>query len=219
MAYRAEIEIGVKGAKKLEQTFEQISKLSKSIDQINKREIFGTKQVASINEYSRAVEKARANLDKTRIQLDDAGNATKTYKKAIDQFVSALGASNQAQKITNALIEQEISARTKATAELKAYNAAAAAPTRRGAATTMTGAYLRGSFKGGSAYAGPIGPGPASPTALASRLPASSRFFGGTQYSGPIGPGAASSILGGQSSPVAERININIAPQKFWKLA
>lgn len=183
-SYRAEIEIGVKGAKKLEQTFEQITKLSKSIDQTNKREIFGTKQVASINEYSRALEKARANLNKTRIQLDEAGNAKKTYKKAIDQFVSALGASNQAQKITNDLIEQEISARTKATAELKAYNAAAAAPTQRGAATTMTGAYLRGSFKGGSAYAGPIGPGPAS------------------------------SIFRGQSSPVAERITQQLREQK-----
>ena len=140
MAYRAEIEIGVKGAKKLEQAFKQITELSKSIDNTNKRTIFGTKQVANLNEYARAVEKARRNLNKTRIQLDDAGNATKTYKKAIDQFVSALGASNQAQKITNDLVEKEIGARTRATAALKAYNAAAAPARQVG---SMAGAYLR----------------------------------------------------------------------------
>lgn len=140
MAYRAEIEIGVKGAKQLEQAHKDISRLSKLIDDTNKREIFGTKQVASVNEYSRALEKASRNLNKARIQLDDAGNATKTYKKAIDQYVSALGASNQAQKITSDLIQQEIDARTKATAALKEYNAAAAPARQVG---SMAGAYLR----------------------------------------------------------------------------
>jgi uncharacterized protein YoxC len=199
VAYRAEIEIGVKGAKKLEQTFEQITELSKSIDQINKREIFGVKQVASINEYSRAVEKARANLNKTRIQLDDAGNATKTYKKAIDQFVNALGASNQAQKITNDLIKQEISARTKATAELKAYNAAAAPPRQAGG--SLAGRYLRpGSAVSRTQFGAPIGP------------EAGVQFGSATQF-GPVG-GPSSSVLGGQSFPIEQRLARLIQAQK-----
>jgi len=172
VAYRAEIEIGVKGAKNLEQALEQITKLSKSIDNTNKRTIFGTKQVANLNEYARAVEKARRNLNKARIQIDEAGNATKTYKKAIDQYVSALGASNQAQKITNDLVEKEIGARTRATAALKAYNAAAVPPTQRGAQTTMAGAYLRGQPNFGPQPAPDFNPLAAAGRARASGLAA-----------------------------------------------
>ena len=140
MAYKTEIQIGVKGAKELEQAIQRIEKLSKQIDQINKREIFGTKQVASVNEYTSALQRAQANLNKTRIQLDAAGNATKTYKKAIDQYVSALGASNRAQQLTNSLVEQEIILRERA-ARIKALPKAVA--------TTQ--------------FDSPIGPGPASP--------------------------------------------------------
>ena len=61
-----------------------------------------------------------------------------------------------------------------------------AAPTQRGAATTMSGSYLRGAFRGGSQYPGPIGPGAASSTALSSPLPARSART--TQYLSPIGP-------------------------------
>lgn len=214
MAYRAEIEIGVKGASRLKELQDRLTKLGRAIEDANAQTIINNKAIQSVNEYSRALSKATSNLNETQIQLDKNGKAIGNYKDNIRAYVTALGASNQAQKITNDLIKQEISARTRATAELKAYNAAAAAPTRRGAATTMAGAYLRGSFKGGSQYAGPIGPGAASPTALASPLPASSRFFGGTQYSGPIGPGAASSILGGQSSPVGERIQRQLQGDK-----
>ena len=140
MAYKTEIQIGVKGAKELEQAIQRIQKLSNQIDQINKREIFGTKQVASVNEYTSALQRAQANLNKTRIQLDAAGNATKTYKKAIDQYVSALGASNRAQQLTNSLVEQEIILRERA-ARIKALPKAVA--------TTQ--------------FDSPIGPGPASP--------------------------------------------------------
>ncbi len=197
MAYRADIEIGVKGAKQLEEIQKKISDLSKQIDRTNKQESFGSKQVASLDQYSSAVAKATANLHKTRIQLDKNGNATKTYKKAIDQYVTALGAANEAQEITNRQLDREISSRTRATAALKAYNAAAAAPTRRGAATTMAGAYLRGQpTRGRTQYGGPIGPGPAS-----------ARPFG------PIG-GPSSSILGGQSVPVEGRIQRALQAQR-----
>ena len=214
MAYRAEIEIGVKGASRLKELQDRLTKLSRAVEDANVQTIVDDSAVQSVNEYSRALSKANRILNETAIKLDKNGNAIGNYRENIKAYVTVLGQANEAQKITNNLIEQEISARIKATAELKAYNAAAAAPTRRGAATTMAGAYLRGSFKGGSQYAGPIGPGAASTTALASPFPARSRFFGGTQYTGPIGPGAASTILGGQSSPVAENIARQLQARK-----
>ena len=214
MAYRAEIEIGVKGASRLKELQDRLTKLSRAVEDANVQTIVDDSAVQSVNEYSRALSKANRTLNETAIKLDKNGNAIGNYRENIKAYVTVLGQANEPQKITNNLIEQEISARIKATAELKAYNAAAAAPTRRGAATTMAGAYLRGSFKGGSQYAGPIGPGAASTTALASPFPARSRFFGGTQYTGPIGPGAASTILGGQSSPVAENIARQLQARK-----
>lgn len=140
MAYKTEIQIGVKGAKELEQAVQRIQKLSNLIDQTNKREIFGTKQVASVNEYTRALQRAQNNLNKARIQLDAAGNATKSYKKAIDQYVGSLGAANKAQQITNDLVEREILLRERA-ARIKVLPKAVA--------TTQ--------------FESPIGPGPASP--------------------------------------------------------
>jgi hypothetical protein len=50
----------------------------------------------------------------------------------------------------------------------------------------MAGGYMRGAFRGGSQYPGPIGPGAASSTALFSPLPARSART--TQYLSPIGP-------------------------------
>jgi len=186
VAYRAEIEIGIKGAARLKDLQNRLQNLATLIDKNNKKPLFDRIAVQSVNEYSAALSTAKRNLDQVQIELNDAGKATGDYAKNIREFVTALGASNQAQKITNDLIDQEISARTQATAALKAYNAAAAAPTQRGAATTMSGGYLRGAFRGGSQYPGPIGPGAASSTALSSALPARSART--TQYLSPIGP-------------------------------
>lgn len=182
MAYRAEIEIGVKGAKQLDEFKSKLERLGRLVENTNKTEIFGTKQVTSLNEYNAALGKAVDTLNNARLQLDNAGNATKTYKRAIEDYVTALGAANERQAIQNRLIEEEISLRTEAAR-----------------AARLQAAGLKDVQ---DAYSFPIGPGPASSTALSSPLPPRSRFFGGTQYSGPIGPGPASSILGGQSSPI-----------------
>ena len=186
MAYRAEIEIGIKGAARLKDLQNRLKNLATLIDENNKKPLFDRVAVQSVNQYADALSTAKRNLDQVQIELNAAGKATGNYSKSIKEFVTALGAANQAQEITNNLIDQEISARTQATAALKAYNAAAAAPTQRGAATTMSGGYLRGAFRGGSQYPGPIGPGAASSTALSSALPARSART--TQYLSPIGP-------------------------------
>jgi hypothetical protein len=182
VAYRAEIEIGVKGAKQLEDFKNRLQKLGKLVEDTNKKQIFGTAQVTSVNQYNEALSKATDTLNKARLQLDNAGKATKTYKKAIEDYVTALGAANERQEIQSKAIKEEIQLRTEAAR-----------------AARLQAAGLKDVA---NAYKGPIGPGQASPTALSSPLPARSRFFGGTQYSGPIGPGQASPILGGQSSPV-----------------
>ena len=217
MAYRAEIEIGVKGANKLRDLQDRIGKVSKEIDLLGARDLFENKTLQNIQTYNQTLKAAADNLKVVSFASEKAAKATDTETAAIKTYVSALLSAEGAQSRQNRLIDEEIAKRRGATQELKAYNAALAAPTQRGAATTMAGSYLRGSFKGGSQFAGPIGPGPASSTALSSPLPARSRFFGGTQYSGEIGPGQVSSVLGGQSSPVAERLSQQLRDQAKLK--
>ena len=140
MAYRADIEIGVKGAAKLKELQDRLTKLSRAVEDANVKTIVDNKAVQSLNEYSRALAKAKKTLNETAIQLDKNGNAIGNYRENIRAYVTVLGQANDAQKITNDLITKETDARTKATAALKAYNAAAAPARRVG---SMTGAYLR----------------------------------------------------------------------------
>ena len=180
MAYRAEIEIGVKGVEALTKLQKRLEGTNFKIDEINKKQstTFGG-LAQSIKNYSQQLNLAEKALSKVAA-------ATPQETKAVNNYVTALGNANAARERQNRLIEQEIANRTGATAALKAYNAAAAAPTQRGAATTMSGAYMRGAFTGGSQFPGPIGPGAASSTALSSPLPARSART--TQYLSPIGP-------------------------------
>ena len=162
MAYKTEIQIGVKGTKQLDELRSKIDRLSTDIDRVNSREVFGSKTAASINTYNRALEDAQENLNKTRIRTDSAGKAIGNYAAAINQFVTALGKANGAQDLTNKLIDEEIAKRTKATAELQAYNAAAAAARPPGG--SMSQRYLRpGAPIATTQYDQPIGPAPASP--------------------------------------------------------
>jgi hypothetical protein len=190
VAYRAEIEIVAKGVTKVTQLQKGLNQLAKQIDHLN--------GPGSLKDFNGQLAQAKKLLDR-------AQQGTVEEKRAVDKYVTALKNANTAQVRTNKLIAEEIRQRDGATASLKRYNAAAASARQPGG--SMAGQYLRpGQARGTTQFAGPIGPGPASPTALSSRLPASSRFFGGTQYSGPIGPGPVSSILGGQSSAVEGRI-------------
>ena len=164
MAYTAEIEIGVKGAQRLQELRDRIDKLSAGIDQVNAKTFFGTNTVASIRNYNNALADAQENLNKTRLRLDEAGRAAGNYAKAIGDYVTALGASNGAQALTNRLISEEIELRRKQKLAVSGIKETA------------------------QQYAGPIGPGQASSTALSSRMRPQSL------------------LLGGQTSPVEERI-------------
>jgi hypothetical protein len=141
VAYRAEIEIGVRGAHQLKDLQEAVDRLGNDIDRVNKKQFFGTIQVANLRNYNNVVQQASANLQEARITLDAAGQASGRYATAINQYVTALGRSNAAQQITNDLVQKEISLREEAA---------------RVARLQASG------LKEVTQYAGPIGPGPAS---------------------------------------------------------
>jgi len=180
VAYRAEIQIGVKGVEELTKLKKRLEGTNFKIDEINK------KQSTTFGGLAQSIQNYAQQLNLAEKALSKVAAATPQETRAVNNYVTALGNANAARERQNKLIEQEIANRTAATAALKAYNAAAAAPTQRGAATTMSGGYLRGAFRGGSQYPGPIGPGAASSTALSSALPARSART--TQYLSPIGP-------------------------------
>ena len=141
MAYRADIEIGVKGAEKLKELQDRLRKLSRAVEDANVETIIADSAVQSVNEYSRAVSKATKNLNETAIQLDKNGNAIGNYRENIRAVVTALGQSNQAQQITNDLLRQEIDLRTEAARVARLH---------------------ADGIKEITQYSGPIGPGAAS---------------------------------------------------------
>ena len=168
MAYRAEIEIGVKGANKLRDLQDRIGKVSKEIDLLGARDLFENKTLQNIQTYNQTLKAAADNLKVVSFASEKAAKATDTETAAIKTYVSALLSAEGAQSRQNRLIDEEIAKRRGATQELKAYNAALAAPTQRGAQTTMVGSYLRGQPK--------FGPEPApgfDPVAGAARTRAS----------------------------------------------
>ena len=137
MAYRADIEIGVKGADKLRELQERVVKLSRAVEDANVKTLIDRKAVQSVSEYTSVVAKAADTLRETAIQLNAAGKASGDYADAINQYVTAIGQANTVQQIQNNLIADEI--------ELRRKQKLAQAGIRE---TTQ--------------YAGPIGPGPAS---------------------------------------------------------
>ena len=159
-SYSATIEVGTRGTAALEKLLSRVNSLSGSIDKVNRSTVFGSKQVASLNEYNRALKKATANLAKTRVVLDKSGEAAGNYAKAIKTYVDALGSANGAQDLTNKLVQQEIQGREKATSALKKYNAAAASARQAGG--SMAGRYMRpgAGVSTAQAYSSPIGPEP-----------------------------------------------------------
>lgn len=177
MAYKTEIQIGVKGTAQLDKLRQQVTSLNKKVNEID--ESFG-RGVQSVKRYEETLQKAADTLRKAKMATDDE-------QRAVKQYVTALNNANAAQQRQNSLIETEITRRGQATQALRKYNAELAAPRQPGG--SMAGSYLRPQqARGTTQFSGPIGPGQASQTALSQLLPPSSRFFGGTQYQFPIGP-------------------------------
>lgn len=133
MAYRAEIQIGVKGVQDLIRLQKQLDGTAYKIDQINKKSVQNFGGIAqSINNYNKQLEKASLALKKVAAGTTQETNAIKNY-------VTALGNANAVQTRQNNLIAQEIKLREQA------------ARIRKLPQTVPT-----------TQYPGPIGPGPAT---------------------------------------------------------
>ena len=139
MAYKTEIQIGVKGVAELDKLRKQVTSLNQKVDGI---ENAFSKGIQSVKRYSDAVRVASDTLRKARINTQDETDAIKSY-------VTAVTAANAVQVRQNRLLDQEIAKRGGATRELKKYNAAAAGPRQPG---SMTARYLR---SGSTAPQGP----------------------------------------------------------------
>lgn len=103
-AYRADIEIGVKGIQQLQSLTKQINTLSTGVDNVNKR-LSGASQ--SINTYN-------ANLAKAANTLNKVNAGTIAEADAVRQYVQALGQANAARDRQNRLIQEQIALQRKA---------------------------------------------------------------------------------------------------------
>jgi hypothetical protein len=102
-AYRADIEIGVKGIQQLQTITKQINTLSTGVDGVNKR-LAGASQ--SLNAYN-------ANLAKAAATLNKVNAGTIAEADAVRQYVQALGQANAARDRQNRLIQQQIALQRK----------------------------------------------------------------------------------------------------------
>ena len=103
-AYRADIEIGVRGIQQLQAVTKQINSLSTNVDSVNKS-LAGATQ--TINAYNANLAKAAATLNKV-----NAGTIAEV--DAVRQYVQALGQANAARDRQNKLIQQQIALQRKA---------------------------------------------------------------------------------------------------------
>ncbi len=105
-AYRADIEIGVRGIQQLQNVSKQIQTLSTGVDAVNKR-LNGATQ--NLSTYDRNLAKAASTLQRV-----NAG--TLAEKDAVRQYVQALGLANAARDRQNKLIQEQIALQRKAVA-------------------------------------------------------------------------------------------------------
>jgi len=131
VAYRAEIEIGVNGAKKLQQVQRNIEKLNEEINNLNAKSIIQNGAVQNLAAFNQNLEEAAHNLQTAALGFDEE-------RRAIEQYVQSLGEANSARDRQNKLIKDQVRAQTEAKA--------AAIAERTGAKTQ---------------YSLPIGPAPA----------------------------------------------------------
>ena len=191
MAYRAEIQIGVKGIKDLRNAQAKIERLSRQVDEANKKPLFNKAVVANLQTYNAVLAKANRTLNKTQIELDGAGNAVNKYKKAINNVVIAQADANEASKITNKLLKEEVANRNAATTAIR----------------SQVEANIRLSRESREASNFSLNFDPATTKSIARRR----RKLAGdpSSYAAPAGP--VPSELQGQSSLVEQRIQRQIA--------
>ena len=100
-AYRADIEIGVRGARNLEQLRSSINQTARAVDSLNDVVSARGSLVQNIQNYTN-------NLDRAARSLRLVGANTEAETKAIREYVRALGEANTARARQNSLVAQEI---------------------------------------------------------------------------------------------------------------
>jgi hypothetical protein len=100
-AYRADIEIGVRGARNLEQLRSSINQTAQAVDSLNDVVSARGSLVQNIQNYTN-------NLDRAARSLRLVGANTEAETKAIREYVRALGEANTARARQNSLVAQEI---------------------------------------------------------------------------------------------------------------
>ena len=113
MAYRADIEIGVRGTRQLEQLRSLITQTTQAYESLNR--IAGTRGglIQNLANYTTQVDRARRAIDNVTM-----GSQAET--KAIREYVTAMGQANTARARQNYLIEQEIANRRRVQATMNA---------------------------------------------------------------------------------------------------
>ncbi len=151
MAYRADIEIAVRGAAQLTKLQAQINSLSAGIDYINKQALFKGAVVASVANFTDAVSQSERAMRSAAI-------GTNVQKKSIDLYIQSVAAAEKAEKSLQLAIKtrrRELGIRAPAT------TAGRATGNRLGGA--VSGAVIGGAFPllfgqgGGAAAGGAIG--------------------------------------------------------------
>ena len=103
MAYRAEIEIGVKGADKLKDFKEELKKINRILDITNKtRDVFEL-PLQNLQNYTK-------NLSEASRALKTVEMGTDAERAAVERYVTALGESNEARARQNQLIKSQVAA-------------------------------------------------------------------------------------------------------------
>jgi len=135
VAYRAEIEIGVRGTERLRDLRRSLDDLSARVNKLDQLANVFKAPIQSVLNYSKSLQEAAEVLQKVEL-------GTKEETQAIQSYVRALGEANEAQSRQIRLIQTEIDLRTEQV-RLQKLTAAGIFETTR--------------------YARPIGPGPALP--------------------------------------------------------
>jgi tape measure domain-containing protein len=110
--YTADIEIAVRGGQQIDGAIKSLNRLNNSINLVNRRaKILEGKgfNVASMENYSRAVSKAERALRK-------AAEGTDLERQAVNRLVTAMDAENKARSRRNFLIAQEVANRRRVVA-------------------------------------------------------------------------------------------------------
>jgi len=104
VAYRAEIEIGVKGARKLSDLKDQIDVLAEKVDLVQE----------NFRPFIQTVKRFEDNLSSATRTLRNVRLSTDDERVAIEQYVQALGEANAVRARQNSLIDQQIAKQTAA---------------------------------------------------------------------------------------------------------